>query len=69
MKASTVPFAAASKQSSGGMIWPPAKTSMRNRPPLVSSTIFAKYSAVCCTSSERAQAVDMRHWIFGWAMT
>jgi len=51
------------------MIWPLAKTSIRNRPPLISSTIFAKCSAVNCTSRERAQAVDMRHWIFGWAMT
>src|SRR5215470_914364 len=69
MNASMVPFDAASKHSNPCMIWPLAKTSIRKRPPLVSSTIFAKYSAVSCTSRERAQAVDMRHWILGCAMT
>src|SRR5438876_2488241 len=69
MKASMVPFDAASKQSSGGMIWPPGKTSIRNRPSLISSTTFASRSAVPCNSFDRAQAVDIRHWIFGWAMT
>src|SRR5262245_3355035 len=69
MKASMVPFDAASKHSNGCMIWPPAKTSIRKRPPLVSSTIFASCSALACTSSPRVHAVDMRHWIFGWAMT
>ena len=29
------------KHSNGCMIWPPGKTSIRNRPPLVSSTTFA----------------------------
>jgi hypothetical protein len=33
MNASMVPFEAASKHSNGCMIWPPGKTSMRNRPP------------------------------------
>ena len=37
-KASMVPREVASKHSNGGMIWPPGKTSIRNRPPLISST-------------------------------
>src|SRR5262249_14511980 len=69
MKASIVPFEAASKQSNGCTIWPPAKTSILNRPPLISSTTLANCSAVRCTSSARGQAVDMRHWTFGCAMT
>src|SRR2546426_1417615 len=69
MKASMVPFDAASKQSSGCMIWPLGKTSIRNRPSLISSTTFASRSAVPCNSFDRAQVVDMRHWTFGWAMT
>ena len=48
MNASIVPFEAASKQSSGGMIWPPGKTSIRNRPPLISSTTFASRWAAPC---------------------
>src|SRR5215813_6751532 len=64
-----VPLEAASKHSNGCMIWPPASTSIRNRPPLVSSTIFASSSAVRCTSIERGHAVDIRHWTFGCAMT
>src|SRR5438876_10496754 len=52
------------------MIWPPGKTSIRNRPPLVSSTTFASRSAAPWTMSDaRVQAVDMRHWTFGCAMT
>jgi hypothetical protein len=39
MKASIVPLEAASKHSKGGMISPPARTSIRNRPPLISPTI------------------------------
>src|SRR5215831_11676847 len=69
MNASIVPFEAASKHSNGGTIWPPGKTSMWNRPLLISSTTFANCSAVPCTSSERVQAVDIRHWTFGCAMT
>src|SRR6266567_8975922 len=69
MKASMVPFDAASKQSSGCMIWPPGKTSIRNRPSLISSTTFASRSAVPCNSFDRTQVVDIRHWTFGWAMT
>ena len=65
-----VPFEAASKHSNGGMIWPPGKTSIRNRPPLVSSTIVAsRRAALACTSSAGGKAVDIRHWIFGCAMT
>src|SRR5262245_10751596 len=65
-----VPWEAASKQAKSGMIWPPGKTSIRNRPPLVSSTILANRSAApSITSSRRGQDVDMRHWTFGWAMT
>jgi hypothetical protein len=40
MNASIVPWEAASKQANGVMICPPGKTSIRNRPPLVSSTIL-----------------------------
>ena len=70
MNASMVPFEAASKHSNGGMIWPPGKTSIRNRPPLVSSTTFAsRWAAPCITSNAAVQVVDMRHWTFGWAMT
>src|SRR5262249_10836998 len=65
----SVPLEAASKHSNGGMIWPPGNTSMWNRPSLISSTIFAIRSAVVCTSSALGQAVDMRHWTFGWAIT
>jgi hypothetical protein len=65
MNASIVPCEAASKQANGGMIWPPVKTSIRNRPPLVSSTIFAsRWAAPCSTSSAGVQAVDIRHWNF-----
>src|SRR5215510_14142792 len=52
------------------MIWPPGKTSIRNRPPLISSTTFARrWAAPCRWSSAGVQAVDIRHWTFGWAMT
>ena len=52
------------------MIWPAGKTSIRNRPPLVSSTTFAsRWAPPCSTSSRGCQAVDIRHWTFGWAMT
>src|SRR5215831_130988 len=70
MNASMVPLEAASKHSNGGMIWPPGETSIRNRPPLVSSTTFAsRWAAPCTTSSAGVKVVDMRHWIFGCAMT
>src|SRR6185295_12667425 len=70
MNASMVPFEAASKQAKSGMIWPAAKTSIRNRPPLVSSTTFAsRWAAPCSTSRAGGQAVDIRHWTFGCAMT
>ncbi|HET8576116.1 MAG TPA: hypothetical protein VFO18_03375 [Methylomirabilota bacterium] len=66
MKASTMPCEAASKQSNGCMIWPPVKTSIRKRPPLVSSTTCAsRWAARWCTSSAGGKAVDMRHWTFG----
>src|SRR5262245_43799919 len=52
------------------MIWPLGKTSIRNRPPLISSTIFASRRAEpWCTSNDAAQAVGMRHWTFGCATT
>ena len=54
MNASIVPLEVASKHSNGGMIWPPGKTSIRNRPPLVSSTTLASRSAApWITSSSR----------------
>src|SRR5262252_5245468 len=70
MKASILPWDAASKHSNGCMIWPPGKTSIRNRPPLVSSTIFPSlWAAPCSTSRDGVQDVDIRHWTFGWAIT
>src|SRR5215470_9862661 len=70
MYASMLPFAAASKHSKGPMIWPPGNTSIRNRPPLTSSTIWAsRWAEPCIMSREAGQAVDMRHWTFGCAMT
>src|SRR5438445_7618525 len=70
MNPSMVPFEAAAKHSNGCMIWPPGKTSILNRPPLVSSTIFAnRWAAPWRMSFAGVQAVDIRHWIFGWAMT
>ena len=45
MNASMMPCEAALKHSSGGMIRPPGNTSIRNRPPLIWSTTFAKRSA------------------------
>src|SRR5262245_50422529 len=67
---SILPWDAASKHSNGPMIWPPGNTSILNRPPLVSSTICAKRRAAFRnTSSVGGNAVDIRHWIFGWAMT
>src|SRR5499427_5338571 len=70
MKASILPWEAASKHSNGCMICPPGKTSIRNRPPLVSSTIFPSlWVAPCSTSRDGVQDVDSRHWTFGWAIT
>src|SRR6266404_2814228 len=70
MNASMVPWEAASKQAKSVMIWPPAKTSIRNRPPLISSTTFASSRAAPWRlSSTGGQAVDIRHWTFGCAMT
>ena len=70
MNASMVPCEAAPKQASGGMISPPARTSIRNRPPLISSTNRASCSAAPCnTSSDGDQVVDIRQCTFGWAMT
>src|SRR5713101_7972277 len=70
MNASMVPWEAASKQAKSDMIWPPAKTSIRNRPPLISSTTFASSRAAPWRlSSTGGQAVDIRHWTFGCAMT
>ena len=54
MNASILPWEAASKQSNGCMIWPPGKTSIRNRPPLVSSTIFANRWAAPWRMSDTA---------------
>jgi hypothetical protein len=52
------------------MIWPPGKTSIRNRPPLISSTTFAsRWAAPSSMSSAGVQAVDIRHWTLGCAMT
>jgi len=62
MKASILPCEVASKQSNGFMIWPPGKTSTRNRPSLVSSTSFAsRCAAPWSTSSAGVQVVDIRH--------
>ena len=70
MNASIVPCEVASKHSNGCMIWPPGKTSIRNRPPLISSTTFAsRWAAPWSMSSAGVQVVDMRHWTFGCAMT
>src|SRR5215470_13555037 len=70
MNASIVPLEAASKHSNGCIIWPPWRTSIRNRPPLVSSTTFANlWAAPWSRSSAFVHAVDMRHWTFGCAMT
>src|SRR5262249_34524373 len=70
INASIVPLEAASKHSNGCIIWPPWRTSIRNRPPLVSSTTFANlWAAPWSRSSAFVHAVDMRHWTFGCAMT
>jgi hypothetical protein len=70
MNASIVPLEAASKHSKGGMIWPLGSTSIRNRPLLISSTIVATRSALpWSVSSTAGNAVGIRHWTFGWAMT
>src|SRR5262249_11634099 len=70
MNASILPREAASKQSNAGMIWPPGKTSIRNRPLVVSSTSFASRSAApWFTSIAGVHAVDIRHCTFGWATT
>src|SRR5215470_9321662 len=69
MNASILPWEAASKHSNGCMIWPPGKTSIRNRPPLISSTTFASRWAVPWRMSNTAvKVVDIRHWTFGCAM-
>src|SRR5215813_6038519 len=70
MYPSMVPLEVASKHSNAGTIWPAGATSMRKRPPLISSTTLASRSAFPWSwSSTAVQLVDMRHWIFGWAMT
>src|SRR6266567_3389196 len=70
MNDSMVPCEAASKQPSAGTIVSPGKTSIRNRPPLISSTTFAsRWAPPWSTSSAGVQVVDIRHWIFGCAMT
>jgi hypothetical protein len=70
MKASISPLEAASKQANGAMIWPPAYTWIWNRPPLISLTSCPTCSAECWRlSSCGGQAVDIRHWTFGCAMT
>src|SRR5262250_1066528 len=58
MNASIVPLEAASKHSNGCIIWPPWRTSIRNRPPLVSSTTFANlWAAPWSRSSAFVHAV------------
>src|SRR6266853_2808208 len=70
MNASMVPCEAAVKHSNGCRIWPPGKTSIRNRPPLISSTAFAsRWAAPRCMSNTAVKAVDIRHWTFGCATT
>src|SRR5262245_46542718 len=70
MNASILPAEAASKHSNGCMIWPPGKTSIRNRPPLVSSTILASCRAAAWSWSRAGgNAVGIRHWTFDCAMT
>src|SRR5215470_11168342 len=70
MNASIFPWEAASKHSKVCMIWPAAKSSIRKRPPLVSSTSLANcWAAPWSWSSAGGQVVDIRHWIFGCAMT
>src|SRR5215813_8757594 len=70
MNASMVPFEAASKVSSVGMIWPADETSIWNRPPLVSSTTLASRRAEpWSTSSAGVHVVGILHLIFGCAMT
>src|SRR5215813_10085534 len=70
MNASIFPCEAASKHSNGCMICPPGKTAIWKRPPLASSTTLAIcWAARRCTSKATENAVDMRHWTFGWAMT
>jgi hypothetical protein len=62
MNASMVPLEAASKHSKGGMIRPLGSASMRNRPPLISSTIVASRSArPWSISSIAGNAVGIRH--------
>src|SRR5262245_36451709 len=66
----SVPLDVASKHSNGGMIWPPGMTSIRKRPPLISSTTCPRrWALLWRMSCPLVQAVDIRHWIFGWAMT
>src|SRR5215471_18642269 len=70
MNASILPLEVASKQSSRSTICPPGKTSMRKRPPLISSTIFpSRLAAPCSRSCDATHVVDIRHCTFGWAMT
>jgi hypothetical protein len=70
MNACILPSEAASKQSNAGMIWPPRNTSIRNRPPLISSITVARFWVVRCHRSIVAtKAVDIRQCTFGWAMT
>src|SRR5215813_7031368 len=70
MNASIFPCEAASKHSNGCMICPPGKTAIWKRPPLASSTTLAIcWAARRCTSKATENAVDMRHWTFGCAMT
>src|SRR6266404_2784747 len=61
MNDSMVPCEAAAKQPNAGMIWSPGKTSIRNRPPLISWTTFAScWAAPWFTSRAGVQAVDIR---------
>src|SRR5215470_13896640 len=70
MNASMVPLDVSAKQAKSAMIWPAPKTSIRKRPPLISSTSFASRTAEpCITLSAGGHVVDIRHWTFGWAMT
>src|SRR4029450_2654261 len=68
MNGSTVPWEAAPKTPGTGTIWPAGKTSILNRPPLISSTIAARrWAEPCSTSSAGVQVVGILHLTFGAA--
>jgi hypothetical protein len=64
------PVEAASKHAKRGMIWPPAKTSMRKPPAAHLLDDLRQSLGRALKHVERGgQAVDIRHWTFGWAIT